>query len=77
MTPKSVPYAYMILNNPFAQDWLTAPLGNNTIDILETLGYQKNPSPQRNISQIALYEEMRKYNYKPGDKEFKYTPNFN
>ncbi|KAJ9061275.1 hypothetical protein DSO57_1022189 [Entomophthora muscae] len=76
MTPSSIPYAYVILNHSLVQDWVTAPLGNNTIDILETLGYQKNRFPRRERSQLALYEEMRKYNYKPGDIEYKYAPIF-
>ncbi|KAJ9061939.1 hypothetical protein DSO57_1015763 [Entomophthora muscae] len=62
MTRISSEYSDIIQKKTLVQDWLTAPLGNNTIDILETLGYKKNPSPQREKSQLALYEEMRKYN---------------
>ncbi|KAJ9082339.1 hypothetical protein DSO57_1005481 [Entomophthora muscae] len=62
MTPILQFYSQVIQNEMLVQDWVTAPLGNNTIDILETFGYKKNPSPQREKSQLALYEEMCKYN---------------
>ncbi|KAJ9082350.1 hypothetical protein DSO57_1005492 [Entomophthora muscae] len=62
MTRISSEYSDVIQKKTLVQGWLTAPLGNNTIDILETLGYKKNPSPQREKSQLGLYEEMQKYN---------------
>ncbi|KAJ9061942.1 hypothetical protein DSO57_1015766 [Entomophthora muscae] len=71
MTPYSKYYPHVIQYKTLVQGWKTAPLGNNTIDILETLGYEKNPFPQRKKSQLALYEEMQKYSYKPWDVRFK------
>ncbi|KAJ9061948.1 hypothetical protein DSO57_1015772 [Entomophthora muscae] len=77
MTPTSHYYSHVIKNKTLVQGWVTAPLGSNTIDILETLGYKKNPSPQREKSQLGFYEEMRNYNYKPKDLWFKYYNSFN
>ncbi|KAJ9070228.1 hypothetical protein DSO57_1010501 [Entomophthora muscae] len=62
MTHLASRYSYFIKNETLVQGWVTAPLGSDTIDILETLGYDKNSFPQRGKSQLALYEEMRKYN---------------
>ncbi|KAJ9082328.1 hypothetical protein DSO57_1005470 [Entomophthora muscae] len=63
--PVAMPYAFMVRKKNMTQHWLTAPLGNCTLDILETLGYTKNPFPQRERSQLAFYEAMQKHYISP------------
>ncbi|KAJ9087454.1 hypothetical protein DSO57_1033233 [Entomophthora muscae] len=40
------------------KDWKTSPLGETTIQVLETLGYARNPNPEFEKSQAFFYALM-------------------
>ncbi|KAJ9090541.1 hypothetical protein DSO57_1001510 [Entomophthora muscae] len=71
MTHLGVYYSVFLEDSSVNQYWKTAPLGNATVEMLETIGYQKNPTPNRNLSQIGLYEQMLPFNKKEGDQVYK------
>ncbi|KAI0225864.1 hypothetical protein L0F63_006571 [Massospora cicadina] len=60
MTPTLPPLDNFLTYSKANQSWSTAPLGPNLIDILETLGYKRNPYPKRNLSLVGLHDDMRK-----------------
>ncbi|KAI0243994.1 hypothetical protein L0F63_004271, partial [Massospora cicadina] len=69
MVHASIPYGYFLRDNSLDDDWVTAPIGEHTLEMLETLGYERNPNPMQERSQHALYQQMRSFNYKAGDRE--------
>lgn len=75
MIPGAMPYAFLIRDKEKIQHWQSAPIGNNTVDLLVTLGYRRSLA-RRERSQLAFYDEMRKHTFKPGDREYIYYPKF-
>lgn len=39
--------------------WKTSPIGDTVLEMLETLGYTRNPNPSWNRSQNALFQAMK------------------
>ncbi|KAJ9052156.1 hypothetical protein DSO57_1037060 [Entomophthora muscae] len=65
------PYPYLYyLQFQNVTSWKTSPIGPKTIEILETLGYKRNPNPSRAKSLLGFYEKMRPFNKKKGDEKY-------
>ncbi|KAJ9054509.1 hypothetical protein DSO57_1013809 [Entomophthora muscae] len=62
MSACTLGYGYFVAYRNLS-DWKTSPLGLATIEILETLGYQRNRYASRLKSQIGFYEKMRRFNH--------------
>ncbi|KAJ9068699.1 hypothetical protein DSO57_1026041 [Entomophthora muscae] len=54
------------------EDWSTAPFGELTLEVFETLGYTLNLNPDPNRSQLALYLQMKKHLFNHSRQKYIY-----
>ncbi|KAJ9073174.1 hypothetical protein DSO57_1019223 [Entomophthora muscae] len=59
MVPYGVYHGYNLKQFTRPEDWSTAPFGELTLEVFETLGYTVNLNPDPNRSQLALYLQMK------------------